>query len=254
MKRGDNQNMNNDGGPTPNKRQRGGGGGGGGQGGGNNEDQLRLLIPSRIAGAVIGKGGQHIQKMRSQYKATVSVDDCQGPERTILISTDLDSTLKIVTEMLKYFEEKDDEVDVRILIHQSLAGCVIGKAGAKIKEIRDKIGCRILKVFSKPAPQSTDRIVQIVGKSDQCIEAVRDVITLTRETPIKGMVYNYDPINFDDVYSDEYGGYGPSGQQNGGGGGGFRGGDRQSRFDGGVKKLQDKFFSKWLVILLKALN
>ena len=32
---------------------------------------------------------------------------------------------------------RDDEVDVRILIHQSLAGCVIGKGGSKIKEIRD---------------------------------------------------------------------------------------------------------------------
>ncbi|CAD6998613.1 unnamed protein product [Ceratitis capitata] len=116
---------NNDDGPHADKRSR------------RNDDQIRILIPSNIAGAVIGKGGQHIQKMRTQYKATVSVDDSQGPERTILISSDLDSTLQIVSEMLKYFEERDDEVDVRLLIHQSLAGCVIGKGGQKIKEIRD---------------------------------------------------------------------------------------------------------------------
>lgn len=30
-----------------------------------------------------------------------------------------------------------DEYELRILIHQSLAGCVIGKAGAKIKELKD---------------------------------------------------------------------------------------------------------------------
>lgn len=35
-----------------------------------------------------------------------------------------------------YFQ-KEDEYDVRMLIHQSLAGCVIGKGGSKIKEIRD---------------------------------------------------------------------------------------------------------------------
>lgn len=35
------------------------------------------------------------------------------------------------------FLQRDDEVDVRMLIHQSLAGCVIGKGGSKIKEIRD---------------------------------------------------------------------------------------------------------------------
>ncbi|XP_037945964.1 heterogeneous nuclear ribonucleoprotein K-like isoform X2 [Teleopsis dalmanni] len=167
-----------------------------------------------------------------QYKATVSVDDSQGPERTILISSDLDSTLQIISEMLKYFEERDDEVDVRVLIHQSLAGCVIGKGGQKIKEIRDKIGCRILKIFSNVAPQSTDRVVQTVGKQSQVVEAIREVVSLTRETPIKGPVHNYDPLNFDRMYADEYGGYGSSGGSGGsggGGGGGSGGNNRQSR-------------------------
>jgi len=44
-----------------------------------------------------------------------------------------------------------------------------------------KIGCRILKVFSSVAPQSTDRVVQIVGKQTQVVDAVREVVSLTRE-------------------------------------------------------------------------
>ncbi|XP_017123366.1 heterogeneous nuclear ribonucleoprotein K homolog isoform X2 [Drosophila elegans] len=209
-----------------------------------NEETVRILIPSSIAGAVIGKGGQHIQKMRTQYKATVSVDDSQGPERTIQISADIESTLEIITEMLKYFEERDEDFDVRLLIHQSLAGCVIGKGGQKIKEIRDRIGCRFLKVFSNVAPQSTDRVVQTVGKQSQVIDAVREVITLTRDTPIKGAIHNYDPMNFDRVYADEYGGYGtgsgstrPSQRGNnrngGGGAGGAAGGAAGGNGGGG---------------------
>ncbi|KAH8291465.1 hypothetical protein KR054_011891 [Drosophila jambulina] len=208
-----------------------------------NEETVRILIPSSIAGAVIGKGGQHIQKMRTQYKATVSVDDSQGPERTIQISADIESTLEIITEMLKYFEERDEDFDVRLLIHQSLAGCVIGKGGQKIKEIRDRIGCRFLKVFSNVAPQSTDRVVQTVGKQSQVIDAVREVITLTRDTPIKGAIHNYDPMNFDRVYADEYGGYGtgsgstrPSqrgNNRNGGGAGGAAGGGAAGGGNGG---------------------
>jgi hypothetical protein len=31
----------------------------------------------------------------------------------------------------------NEDLDVRLLIHQSRAGCVIGKAGAKIKELRE---------------------------------------------------------------------------------------------------------------------
>ncbi|KQS62221.1 glycine-rich cell wall structural protein isoform X5 [Drosophila erecta] len=133
--------------------------------------------------------------------------------------------------MLKYFEERDEDFDVRLLIHQSLAGCVIGKGGQKIKEIRDRIGCRFLKVFSNVAPQSTDRVVQTVGKQSQVIDAVREVITLTRDTPIKGAIHNYDPMNFDRVYADEYGGYGtgsgstrPSQRGNNRNGGGGAGG------------------------------
>lgn len=34
----------------------------------------------------------------------------------------------------------DQELDVRMLIHQSRAGCVIGKAGSKIKELREVSG------------------------------------------------------------------------------------------------------------------
>ncbi|CRK96425.1 CLUMA_CG009841, isoform A [Clunio marinus] len=30
-----------------------------------------------------------------------------------------------------------DECELRVLIHQSLAGCVIGKGGSKIKELKD---------------------------------------------------------------------------------------------------------------------
>lgn len=34
-------------------------------------------------------------------------------------------------------QQNNGEIDLRVLIHQSLAGCVIGKGGSKIKEIRD---------------------------------------------------------------------------------------------------------------------
>ncbi|XP_055707531.1 heterogeneous nuclear ribonucleoprotein K isoform X2 [Phlebotomus papatasi] len=199
-----------------------------------NDEVIRLLIPSKIAGAIIGKGGQNIQKLRAQYKATVSVDDCQGPERTVLISSDMESVCNILAEMLKNFEEKEEgEIDLRLLIHQSLAGCVIGKAGSKIKELRDKIGSRI-KIFSNLAPQSTDRIVQILGKPDHCIDSIKEIVNLVKSTPVRGPVHNYDPLNFDDVYAEEYGGYGASGGGNGfrnggrfsGGSGSARGGDR----------------------------
>ncbi|KRT86138.1 hypothetical protein AMK59_2734, partial [Oryctes borbonicus] len=70
-----------------------------------------------------------------------------------------------------------------------------------------KTGARI-KIFSNWAPQSTDRIIQIVGEPAKCIDTIREVITLIKTNPIKGPVSPYDPHNYDDYYADEYGGYG----------------------------------------------
>ncbi|CAO1302656.1 unnamed protein product [Diamesa hyperborea] len=213
-----------DNGPNPAKRQR------------RDDEEVRLLIPSKLAGAVIGKGGHNIQKLRTEYKAQVNVGDCQGPERVITIGADLDTCCKVIKDIMKHFDKEPqgnvEEYELRMLLHQSLAGCVIGKGGSKIKELKDKIGCR-LKIFSNIAPQSTDRIAQIIGKEDQCLECLIEITDLLKTTPIKGPVHNYDPHNYDDMFADEYGGYGNgmgngfrNGGGGGGGGGGSRGGDR----------------------------
>ncbi|KAG7200270.1 hypothetical protein KM043_017739 [Ampulex compressa] len=127
--------MTGSGGPTsPHKRYRQG------------DDELRLLIPSKVAGSIIGKGGQNITKLRSQYKASIIVPDCPGPERVLTISSDLTTVLQVLNEVVPNLEENgsrhgSDEIDVRMLVHQSQAGCIIGKGGLKIKELREVSNC-----------------------------------------------------------------------------------------------------------------
>lgn len=95
-----------------------------------------------------------------------------------------------------------------------------------------------MKIFSNIAPQSTDRVAQIIGKENQCIECLQIVLELLKSTPVKGPVHNYDPHNFDDMYAEEYGGYGGGfsnanfrmGQGGGQGGRGFDGGRGGNRF------------------------
>ncbi|KAL3288774.1 hypothetical protein HHI36_003208, partial [Cryptolaemus montrouzieri] len=196
------------------------------------DEEVRLLIPSKVAGSIIGKGGSNITKLRSQYKASITVPDCPGPERMLTLCSDLDTICNIIGDVVPNLEEHSGsnsvELDLRMMIHQSQAGCVIGKGGYKIKEIREKTGARV-KIFSNTAPQSTDRVIQIQGDPDKCIDTIREVITLIKGSPIKGIVNPYDPHNYDDFYAEEYGGWG--GNQSGGndrrgGGGNFGGGNR----------------------------
>jgi len=54
------------------------------------------------------------------------------------------------------------DITAKLLIHQSQAGCVIGKAGAQLKECRANFGVDI-KVYPQCCPLSTQRIVQMIG-------------------------------------------------------------------------------------------
>ncbi|CAH2042238.1 unnamed protein product, partial [Iphiclides podalirius] len=195
------------------------------------DDEVTFLIPSKVAGSIIGKGGSNISKLRNEYKASITVPDCPGPERVLSITaSDIDTILEIVKDILPSLADggiksSAEDLDVRLLIHQSRAGCVIGKAGTKIKELREKTGAR-LKIFSSTAPQSTERVVQLVGSKESVAAGVREVLELIRQVPIKGAIQNYDPHNYDDYYAEEYGGFGGGpgavrgGRGVGGGGGG----------------------------------
>lgn len=214
---------------------------------------VRLLIPSKAAGSIIGKGGHNITKLRTEYKASVTVPDCPGPERILTISSDLDTVLQVVNEIIPNVDDATgrsgsrgggggEDVDLRLLVHQSQAGCIIGKSGFKIKELREKTGARI-KIFSNCCPQSTERICQISGRPNTCIDSIREIMELIKTSPIKGMNNPYDPHNYDDFHSQEYGGFGDQDGKGGRGGpgGGMYGGmggpppmGRGGRFGPGV--------------------
>jgi heterogeneous nuclear ribonucleoprotein K len=208
--------------------------------------ETRLLVPSKVAGSIIGKGGSNIQKLRADNNANVRIPDCPGPERVMTILTsDCESAVKVVEQSLPYMTEDavrggpggaansspDAAIELRFLIHQSIVGGIIGRAGFKIKEIRDNSGANI-KVYQNCAPQSTDRCVSIQGAADKIAKAAGEVLNVVVMTEIKGPDQQYDPINFDSFYSTEYGGYGSEMETGFGGGPGGAGG-RGGRGGGG---------------------
>ena len=225
MKRG-----NYEGGPSPgaataaSKRHRG------------DKFEVRLLVPSKCAGSIIGKGGQNIQKLRTEFNANIRVPDCPGPERVMTIHCDtpevvgsvLEQTIPLLGEDatarngtnagVKQEVGSADGLEARLLIHQSIVGGIIGRAGFKIKEIRDSSGANI-KVYQTCAPQSTDRCVAVQGALPKIIMALKEVFDIINNTEIKGPDQPYDPINFDGYYACEYGGFGTEQDVYGSGGG-----------------------------------
>ncbi|TRY99481.1 hypothetical protein DNTS_023007 [Danionella cerebrum] len=207
--------------------------------------ELRILLQSKNAGAVIGKGGKYIKALRSDFNATVSVPDSSGPERILSISADIptvaDILLKIIPTLEEYQQHKgmDFDCELRILIHQSLAGSIIGLKGSKIKELRESNHTTI-KLFQECCPQSTDRVVLVGGKAERVVQCIKKILELIVEAPIKGRSQMYDPNFYDETY--DYGGFSAMYEERGrrpmggfssrgrnGGGGGF---DRMSSSGG----------------------
>ena len=57
--------------------------------------ETRVLVPSKVAGSVIGKGGSNIQKLRTDNNANIRIPDCPGPERIMTVLTsDSDTAVK----------------------------------------------------------------------------------------------------------------------------------------------------------------
>ncbi|XP_781909.1 heterogeneous nuclear ribonucleoprotein K [Strongylocentrotus purpuratus] len=199
-----------------------------------NQIIFRLMIRSINAGGVIGKGGENIKRLRVDYDAKVSIPDCNGPERIIKIGTrNVDNAIDCIKDIIPSVGEKKHSQDqqnnsfIRIMVHQSHAGAIIGRAGFKIKELREKTGAHF-KVYTETCPKSTDRVVQLTGSPDVIAKAAREVYEICTETAVKGPVQDYDPFCHDLDFYNQYGGYlfDPAEEVHGGGERGGFGGER----------------------------
>ncbi|XP_056146288.1 heterogeneous nuclear ribonucleoprotein K, like isoform X3 [Lampris incognitus] len=126
------------------------------------------------------------------------------------VSANIDTIGEILLKIIPTLEEYqhyngiDFDSELRLLIHQSLAGGIIGVKGAKIKELRENTQTTI-KLFQECCPHSTDRVVLVGGKPKRVVECIKVILELVSEAPIKGRAQPYDPNFYDETY--DYGGF-----------------------------------------------
>uniref|UniRef100_A0A8B9TMV4 Poly(rC) binding protein 4 n=1 Tax=Anas platyrhynchos TaxID=8839 RepID=A0A8B9TMV4_ANAPL len=83
-------------------------------------------------------------------------------------------------------------VTLRLVIPASQCGSLIGKAGAKIREIRESTGAQV-QVAGDLLPNSTERAVTVSGVPDTIIQCVRQICAVILESPPKGATIPYHP-------------------------------------------------------------
>lgn len=184
----------------------------------NNEKNkiwCRLLIPSKVAGAIIGKGGATIKSLRDEFAAIINIPEARAPERVLKICVTsrekLDLLISRIAEILKDeimksgIRRKEGETELRILVQSSQAGAIIGTKGSTVKTLRESTGSRI-NINPECCPNSTERVAAIMGRPDTVVKCISMIYDILEKVPPKGSEQRYDPNCFDQTY--DYGGFG----------------------------------------------
>ncbi|KAG6594458.1 KH domain-containing protein, partial [Cucurbita argyrosperma subsp. sororia] len=165
---------------------------------------VRVLCPFDNIGRVIGKGGGTIKSIRQASGSRVEVDDskrdCDECLITITSIESLDDLKSMAVETVLLLQEKinDDEggtVIMRLLVPSKVIGCIIGKSGSIINEIRKttRADIRISKGDKIKCASANDELVEVSGKVGSVRDALVQIVLRLREEALKDREVGYNP-------------------------------------------------------------
>lgn len=137
---------------------------------------VRAVITSPEAATIIGKGGENVSKIRSMSGAKCTVSDYQkgAVERILTVSGVVDAVAKAFGLIIRTLNNEplaepsnahSKTYPLRLLVPSVLIGSIIGKGGARIKEIQEASGAR-LNASDSCLPMSTERSLVVMGVAD----------------------------------------------------------------------------------------
>ena len=184
--------------------------GGGGQNNANPGQQqqhpgpinLRVILTKDEVAFLFGFDGQLLNQLRQQTRANIQLTDGDSFEYVLLINGPIEIIFKAFSLVCRKLWDllcqmaggpgHNRPLKIRIAVPAVQCGSIIGKAGAKVKEIRDLTGAQI-QVSHEPLPNSNERCVEISGAGDQCVQAAYHVCGVIQDTPLRGEVMPYVP-------------------------------------------------------------
>ncbi|CAG9813646.1 unnamed protein product [Phaedon cochleariae] len=186
--------------------------------GGDGTFHFKLLVPSVAAGAIIGKGGETIAQLQKETGARVKMSKSHDfypgtTERVCLITGSVEAIINVIEFIMEKIREKPDltktisdgtadgkmherERQVKILVPNSTAGMIIGKAGNYIKQIKEASGSYV-QISQKAKDVSLqERCITVIGDREQNRQACLMIIGKVVEDPQSGACLN---VSYADV-------------------------------------------------------
>ncbi|XP_057429936.1 KH domain-containing protein At4g18375-like isoform X2 [Lotus japonicus] len=174
---------------------------------------VRMVCPSYKIGRVIGKGGGTIKSVRQASGARIEVDDSKAYDECLITitSTESSSDLKsIAVEAVLLLQEKindedDTTVSIRLLVPSKVIGCIIGKGGSIINEIRKRTRADV-QISRNDKPKCgdvNDELIEVVGEVDSVRDALIQIVLRLREDVLKERdIGHYPPRGAESYYSE----------------------------------------------------
>ncbi|XP_061364085.1 KH domain-containing protein HEN4 [Gastrolobium bilobum] len=162
---------------------------------------FKLLCQHDKVGSLIGKGGSIVRALQSETGASIQIVDA-GPdsdERVVVISARenpeqkhspaQEAVIRVHSRLTEIGFEPNAAVVARLLVRSPQVGCLLGKGGLVISEMRRATGANI-RIFSKEQIKyisQNEEVVQVIGTLQSVQDALFHITSRIRETifPIK---------------------------------------------------------------------
>lgn len=168
---------------------------------------IKILCATEKIGSVIGKSGANVRQLEKQTGARIHVEgtDPDAKERVIVISSKeaLSNPISPAIEAVLQLRRRTSDVPekgtitTRLLVSSSKIGCLLGKGGDVITEMRRRTHADI-HVFSKsdkPKYASDDEeLVQISGNESVAETALLEIVSRLRAKSLQGGIIPLDPL------------------------------------------------------------
>lgn len=157
----------------------------------------RLLCPEEKVGGIIGKGGTVVKTLQNETGCEIKVlDGVSEPEDRMIvisgpahpddrISAPQDAVLRVQTRIARALPDiMEKNVIARIIVSANQIGCIIGKGGAIIAEMRKFTGAYIRIMGKDQIPKSlseNEEVIQMNGEFEAVQEALLQITARLRE-------------------------------------------------------------------------
>ncbi|KAJ3692953.1 hypothetical protein LUZ60_012048 [Juncus effusus] len=162
---------------------------------------FRLLCPHEKVRGIIGKGGATVRGLQSETGACIKVLDpvYEAEEKIIVISAFENSEMrqspsqqalllihsKLSENVNGIFSDPSSDSSARLLLPAQQMGCLVGKGGAFLQEIKRNTGADLRIFYGEQMPRCAhpnDELLQIIGGVQSVHEALIQITGRIRET------------------------------------------------------------------------